>query len=153
MKLPKEMQAVIFEKIGTHKLVTMPVPKIREPEELLVKIEAASICGSDLHILADPPGCVALPGTVIGHEMVGEVVEIGGAVTGFRLGDPLVCDPNISCGHCEACRTGYKNMCENLHIHGVDRHGFFSQYACIPESSAIKISPALSLEVILDPFA
>lgn len=146
MKLPKEMQAVIFEKIGTHKLVTMPVPKIREPEELLVKIEAASICGSDLHILADPPGCVALPGTVIGHEMVGEVVEIGGAVTGFRPGDRLVCDPNISCGHCEACRTGHKNMCENLHIHGVDRHGFFSQYACIPESSAIKISPALSKE-------
>lgn len=146
VKLPKEMRAVVFEKIGQHKLVTMPVPQIREPDELLVKIEASSICGSDLHILSDPPGCIAVPGTVIGHEMVGEVLETGSAVTGFRPGDRLVCDPNISCGHCEACRTGHANMCENLHIHGVDRHGFFAQYACVPERSAIKISPALSTE-------
>lgn len=149
MKMPEQMDAVIFEKVGHHKLVKMPPPKIAHPDDLLLKIEAASICGSDLHILADPPGCIATPGKVIGHEMVGEVLDVGSAVTGFKPGDRIVCDPNISCGHCEACRTGHANMCENLHIHGVDRHGFFAQYACIPERAAVKISPELPAELAI----
>lgn len=149
MSIPKEMRAVIFEKVGQHKMVTMPSPRIKNPDDLLVKIEASSICGSDLHILSDPPGCIAIPGTVIGHEMVGEIIAVGEAVTNFQPGDRLVCDPNISCGHCYQCRTGHTNMCENLHIHGVDRNGFFAQYACIPERSAVKISPELSTELAI----
>lgn len=149
MGIPIQMQAVVFERVGHHKLVTMPVPKITRPDDLLVEIEACSICGSDLHILSDPPGCIAAPGTVIGHEMVGKVVAVGEAVSGFAPGDRLVCDPNISCGHCFQCRTGHANMCENLHIHGVDRHGFFAQYACIPERSAIRIDPSLPAEAAI----
>lgn len=146
MKVPEKMNAVIFEAVGQHKMVQMETPRIKKADDLLVKIEACSICGSDLHILADPPGCVAVPGTVIGHEMVGEVLAVGENVTCVQPGDRIVCDPNISCGTCYQCRTGHANMCEQLHIHGVDRHGFFAQYACIPERSVIKISPQLDTE-------
>ena len=149
MELPKTMRAVIFEKVGCHKMLEAPTPQLRNPDDLLVKIEACSICGSDLHILADPPGCIAVPGMIIGHEMVGQVVAVGKKVTNFAPGDRLVCDPNISCGSCYQCRTGHSNMCENLHIHGVDLPGFFAQYACIPEWSAVKISKDLPTELAI----
>lgn len=149
MELPRTMQAVIFEKVGCHKIVEAPVPQLCGSDELLVKIEACSICGSDLHILADPPGCIATPGTIIGHEMVGQVLAVGDKVTNFAPGDRLVCDPNISCGSCGQCRTGHSNMCEELHIHGVDLPGFFAQYVCIPERSAVKISKDLPTELAI----
>lgn len=149
MAIPKEMQGVIFERVGRHRMVSLPTPRIERPDDLLVEIEACSICGSDLHILADPPGCIAAPGTVIGHEMVGRVAAVGADVRDYRPGDRLVCDPNISCGHCYQCRTGHANMCEELHIHGVDRHGFFTQYACIPARSAVKIRDDLPAELAI----
>ena len=136
----KMMKGIVFESIGKHKFKTLPIPEIKEDDELLVKIEASSICGSDVHILADPPGAIAVPGTVIGHEMVGHIIGVGKKVDKFKVGDRIVCDPNISCGTCYQCKSGHKNMCQNLHIHGVDRNGFFAEYACIPERSAFKIS-------------
>lgn len=142
-----EMDAVIFERVGQYKLAKITIPRIKAPDDLLVKIECCSICGSDLHILANPPGTEAMPNTVLGHEMVGEIVDVGENVTLFSQGDRVVCDPNISCGTCYQCRRGRPNMCENLHIHGVDYNGFFAEYATIPERSAVKISKELAPEM------
>lgn len=149
MQLPSEMKAVVFTQVGEHRYQSVRTPRIRASYELLVEIEASSICGSDLHILSDPPGCIATPGTIIGHEMVGRVLEVGDGVTGFQPGDRIVCDPNISCGHCAPCRTGHANMCKHLHIHGVDLPGFFTEYVCIPEKAAMKISPDLPTELAI----
>ena len=99
------MKAIILEEIGKYAIVEKPVPEIRRGNELLVKIDACSICGSDMHILSDPPGYPAAPGTTLGHEMVGTIVSTGCEVTSFAVGDRIVCDNNIPCGHCYYCRS------------------------------------------------
>ena len=75
------MKAIILKEVGKYAVVEKPVTKIKKGNELLVKIDACSICGSDMHILSDPPGYPATPGTTIGHEMVGTVVETGNEAT------------------------------------------------------------------------
>ena len=81
--------------------------------QVLVKIKASCICGSDLHIYKDAHPSVKLPVTV-GHEFTGIVQEVGGAVTKFLPGDRVVVEPTIACGHCESCRKGAYGYCENI---------------------------------------
>ncbi len=136
----KEMTAVIFSDIGKYEIAKRPVPEIKTPNGMLVKVLAASICGTDVHIFADPPGYPATKGIVAGHEFVGEVVEVGSGVKVFQPGDRLICDNNLPCGVCDACLSGHYNVCENVTAMGVDIDGVFSQYVVIPESSAVRIS-------------
>ncbi|UWP58889.1 alcohol dehydrogenase catalytic domain-containing protein [Ruminococcus gauvreauii] len=143
------MKAIILEEIGKYAIVEKPVPEIRRGNELLVKIDACSICGSDMHILSDPPGYPAAPGTTLGHEMVGTIVSTGSEVTSFAVGDRIVCDNNIPCGHCYYCRSGHANMCEHVRCLGVNGDGFFAQYAVIPDDSAYVIGPELPLDIAI----
>lgn len=140
------MKGIILKKPGEFELAERPVPVIENSDEILVKIEAASICGSDLHIFSNPPGIKAVPGTIIGHEFVGRVVKTGSEVHGFKEGDRLVCDPNISCGHCSYCKMGLPNMCVNMKTLGVELDGGFAEYCVLPEKAAVKISQDLSAD-------
>ncbi len=142
----KEMQAVIYKGPGEYVLEKRPVPEIKSEKGMLVKILAASICGTDVHILADPPEYAATPGIILGHEFVGEVVEVGSAVKVFQPGDHLICDNNLPCGACPACQEGNYNECENVEAMGVQIDGVFCEYAVIPESSAVKIDKNLSID-------
>lgn len=143
------MRAVILKEAGVFELVEKPVPAITQPDEMRIRIEAASICGSDVHIFADPPGIQAVPGTTIGHEMVGVVEELGAAVTTFQPGDRVVMDNNVPCGHCVHCKTGHPNMCRHMRTIGVDADGAFAEYAVIPARMAVRISPALPTETAI----
>jgi threonine dehydrogenase-like Zn-dependent dehydrogenase len=143
------MKAIILKEVGKYAVVEKPVPKIKKGNELLVKIDACSICGSDMHILSDPPGYPATPGTTIGHEMVGTVVETGNEAAAFKVGDRVVCDNNIPCGQCYYCRSGHANMCEHVRCLGVNDDGFFAEYAVIPDTSAYIISPDLPLDIAI----
>jgi threonine 3-dehydrogenase len=113
----------------------VPVPTPRE-DEVLVHVEAASICGTDLHIShwdswsrsrIDPP-------VTLGHEFAGTVVDAGAGVRHVRLGDYVSSESHITCGACFHCRTGHAHMCEQTQILGVDRDGAFAEYVAIPES-------------------
>lgn len=141
-----DMQAVVFTDVGKYEITTRPVPEIKADDQMLVKILAASICGTDVHILSDPPGYEATPGIILGHEFVGEVVEAGPAVTMFKPGDRLIYDNNLQCGVCPSCQEGHYNLCTNVQAMGVQIDGVFAQYAVVPEFNAVKISSDLTVE-------
>ncbi|HSB39780.1 MAG TPA: L-threonine 3-dehydrogenase [Gaiellaceae bacterium] len=119
---------------GLH-LVEVPVP-VPEPDEVLVRVEAASVCGTDLHIERWDEWAQRriTPPLTLGHEFAGTVVEAGRQVRGAEPGDYVSAESHVTCGACFHCRTGNAHMCERTRILGVDRDGAFAQYVAIPES-------------------
>lgn len=134
------MDAVVFKEIGKWEFKQVAIPKITKPDEVLIKVEAASICGTDIGILATPPGYPAKEGVVLGHEFVGEILEAGEDVTTFAVGDRVFMDNNVPCGICPMCKLGKINLCQNVNSLGIGSDGFFAQYAVAPQKCLIKIS-------------
>ncbi len=129
-------------------LATVEIPSVG-PREVLVKVRAASVCGTDLHIYewdSWAQSRMHLP-RQFGHELAGDVVEVGGAVASVRPGDYVSADSHLVCGVCHQCRTGRQHLCTNLSILGVDVDGCFGDYVVIPESSIWKNSPAMGPEI------
>ncbi len=130
-------------------LVTIPVPEPEE-HEVLVKVKACSMCGTDVHIYNwEHPwseGRIKPPRT-IGHELCGEVVKAGKEVTLVKEGDLVSAESHIFDLKCNQCRMGNMHICENLKFFGVDVDGFFADYAVIPESNVWKNPPDMSPEI------
>ena len=143
------MKAVILKDTGRFAIVDKPKPVLSDEGDLLIHIEASSICGSDVHIFANPPGIPAVKGTTIGHELVGRVEQVGAAVKGFQPGDRLVLDNNVPCGECESCRSGHPNMCRHMRTIGVDADGAFAEYAVVPARMAVKLPENLPTETAI----
>jgi len=124
--------------------------------DVLVKIKKTAICGTDLHIYKWDEWAqnTIKPGMIIGHEYVGEVVDMGVGVTGFAKGDRVTGEGHIACGHCRNCRRGRKHVCENTVGIGVNIDGIFAEYAAIPSSNLMKMSNQIDDELlaIMDPF-
>ncbi|MEH6812873.1 MAG: L-threonine 3-dehydrogenase [Motiliproteus sp.] len=123
--------------------------------DLLIKIRKTAICGTDIHIFnwdAWSQATIPVPMTV-GHEYVGEVVEVGAGVSGFTPGDRVSGEGHIVCGHCRNCRAGKQHLCRETYGVGVNRPGAFAEYLVIPASNAFKLPDAISDEMaaILDP--
>jgi threonine dehydrogenase-like Zn-dependent dehydrogenase len=135
----KKMTAVTFKDIATYEIGQRAVPQVIKPDDVLVSVEACSICGTDVHLLGNPPGFIGTKGIVLGHECVGKVEEVGSGVGGLKPGDRVVLEPNISCGYCHYCRSGVPNMCENDVILGVTIDGVFADYFVAPERGLVKI--------------
>jgi len=111
------MKAVVFHAIGDIRLDDVPEPKIEQPTDALVRITASAICGTDLHFVRGTvPGMK--PGTILGHEAVGLVEEIGNDVRNLRKGDRVVVPSTISCGYCAYCRAGYQSQCDVANPNG-----------------------------------
>lgn len=110
------------------------------PRDVLVKVKATSICGTDLHIYEwDKWSQKRIkPPLIFGHEMSGEVVEMGKEVTSLEIGDRISAETHIVCGNCLQCRTGNAHICRNVKILGVDTQGVFAEYASIPAENAWK---------------
>jgi len=118
--------------------VPRPIPG---PNDLLVRVEACGICGSDRHMYrGEFP--TAKPVT-LGHEFSGIVEEAGEAVEGFRIGTRVTGDPNISCGQCADCLDGRPNLCAGLSAIGVHRDGGFAEYVLVPAGQAVALPPGL----------
>lgn len=124
--------------------------------DIKVKIRKTAICGTDVHIYNwDEWAQKTIPlSMVVGHEYVGEVVEIGQEVRGFSIGDRVSGEGHITCGHCRNCRAGRVHLCRNTKGVGVDRAGAFAEYLVIPAYNAFKIPDDISddLASIFDPF-
>jgi threonine 3-dehydrogenase len=119
------------------------------PRDLLIRVKAAAICGTDHHINEWTPWAQArcpLP-MVLGHEYSGEVVEVGSAVANFKPGDRIACETHIPCGHCFQCHTGKQHACENMVIVGVHTDGAFADYHRLPDVCAWKLSSDTSFEL------
>ena len=111
------MKAVVFHGLGDIRLDNVPQPKIQDPTDAIVRVTASAICGTDLHMVRGTfPGMV--PGTVMGHEAVGVVEEVGAKVTAFRRGDRVVIPSTICCGSCSYCEAGYQSQCDNANPQG-----------------------------------
>lgn len=143
------MLAVVKMRAGPGlSLTTVEVPQIG-PDEILVKVRAASICGTDLHIYRwdDWSQGRIRPPLIVGHELCGEVVECGSRVTEVQVGDFISAESHVTCGVCPQCRTGRAHLCQNTHIIGVDRDGCFAEYIAIPAANAWLNAPEMPPEI------
>jgi threonine 3-dehydrogenase len=116
-------------------LEEVPVP-VPGDDEVLVRVEAASVCGTDLHIFRWDAWSQhrVRPPLTLGHEFAGTVVETGRFVRHVQVGDYVSAESHVTCGMCFHCRTGHAHMCELTRILGVDRDGAFAEYVTVPES-------------------
>ncbi|MCQ8878216.1 L-threonine 3-dehydrogenase [Pseudoalteromonas shioyasakiensis] len=132
-----------------------PKPEVGH-NDLLIKIRKTAICGTDVHIYKwDEWAKNTIPTPmVVGHEYVGEVVDMGQEVRGFNVGDRVSGEGHITCGHCRNCRAGRVHLCRNTTGVGVNREGAFAEYLVIPAFNAFKIPDNISDELasIFDPF-
>jgi len=136
-------------------VIEAPVPKPKS-HEVLVKVRATSICGTDIHIYKwDEWSSKRIkPPMIFGHEFAGEVVEVGAQVDNIKVGDHVSAETHIPCRACFQCRTGQMHICRNLKILGVDTDGCFAEYVVVPEICCIKNDPSLPWEIasVQEPF-
>lgn len=111
------MKAVVFHGIGDIRLENVRDPKIEDPSDAVVRISSSAICGTDLHMVRGTFNGMK-PGTILGHEAVGVVEEIGPMVRNFEPGDRVVVLSTIACGHCSYCREGYYAQCDRANPNG-----------------------------------
>ncbi len=111
------MKAVVFHGVGDIRVDDVPEPKLDAATDAIVRVTASAICGTDLHMVRGTmPGMK--PGTVLGHEAVGVVEEVGPQVRDLEVGDRVVIPSTISCGYCSYCRAGYHAQCDNANPNG-----------------------------------
>ena len=138
------------------KVEDVPIPNIND-NEVLIAVEAASICGTDLHIWDwDEWSSERLnPPLTIGHEFAGTVVETGKSVTNVSIGDYVSAESHVTCGTCHQCRTNQAHLCPNTDVLGVDRDGAFADYISVPEkviwqNDRTKLAPEIA--ALQEPF-
>lgn len=147
--MPDTMKAVLktAPKPGAE-LRQVPIPEAG-PSDVLIRVLATSICGTDLHIYEwnDWAKNRIKPPQIMGHEMTGVVEKVGERVTSVREGDSVSVETHIPCGFCYQCRTGRSEVCQNLKILGVDRDGAFAEYVSVPEIDVWKNDPSMPPEI------
>lgn len=147
------MKALRVDQINSISIVDIPKAKIENKNEILIKVKAAGICGSDISIYSGKSPVATYP-RILGHEMTGVVEEIGGDVTKFKVGDHVIVKQTESCGECYACKNGRANVCKELKVRGVTIDGGYREYLNVSENSAYKISKELDFKeaVLIEPF-
>lgn len=148
------MKAIQVLKPGEIKIIEKEIPKNIGSKLALVKTRAAGICSSDIHVFKGTSPFAVYP-RVMGHEIVGEVAEIGSEVTTLKIGDRVVLEPIEYCGECYACRINRPNVCENLKVRGVNVDGGFQEYFIASADKLHKFPDDLEWEkaVMIEPFS
>ncbi|MCF2662436.1 zinc-dependent alcohol dehydrogenase family protein [Pseudoflavonifractor phocaeensis] len=115
-------------------------------DEVLVRVAACGVCGTDVHIYHGDKGSADVqPPVILGHEFSGVVEKTGAGVTKVAVGDHVTVDPNIYCGECHYCRMGKKQLCAALRAIGVNRNGGFAEYCYVPQSQCYQLSKEVPL--------
>ena len=154
--LPGTMLALVKPAPGPGlELREVPVPAIGI-NDVLIRVHKTGICGTDLHIEAWDPWAARTvrPPLIIGHEFVGEIVEVGSNVTDFQPGDLVSGEGHVVCGRCRHCLAGRRHLCANTIGLGVGRDGAFAEYVALPMTNVWHHWPGIDEEVaaIFDPF-
>lgn len=135
-----KMQAAVFKGNGILKIEEVDIPQVKNPDQVVIKVRAASICGSDIHALHVPPGQVISSDIVLGHEFFGEIVEVGSKPSGFKIGDVVAVNPCLPCGECWECKHNMRNLCVNPRHYGQSCDGGFAEYVLV-ETSQLYLLP------------
>lgn len=136
------MQALQLVAPRELELGVMPDPPDPGRGEVVVRLRACGICGSDMHFYLEQncAGTAAAYPQVLGHEPSGEIAAVGAGVEDLRVGDRVAVEPAIHCGHCEFCRAGRKNLCENVvFMGGIQIPGLMREYALAPARNVLKV--------------
>jgi L-iditol 2-dehydrogenase len=143
------MRALLLSEYKKLSVVDMPTPEIGE-DDVLVRVRACGICGSDIHGYDGSTGR-RIPPLVMGHEAAGVIERVGRGVQGFESGERVSLDSTVSCGTCHFCRRGQINLCDNRTVLGVScgdyrRHGAFAEYVAVPSRILYKLPDSLPFE-------
>jgi L-iditol 2-dehydrogenase len=158
--MSEDMLAVVYHGPEDLRVEMHPVPEIA-PGEVLLKVLSTGICGTDVRILHGAhrkytPGTVRIPG----HEVVGDIVEVGADVKGLEVGQRVFMAPNMGCGHCRQCISGNNNLCANYDAPGITFDGSFAEYMRVPSAAILQgnlipvskdVDPAAA--ALIEPFA
>lgn len=134
--------------LGNGEFETSEMPEhALSGKEVLIKVAACGVCGTDVHIFHGDKGSAEVtPPVVLGHELSGTVVSVGNDVTSLAVGDHVTVDPNSYCGQCHYCRIGKKQLCTSLYAVGVNRDGGFAEYCYVPEAQCYRLNEDIPLE-------
>ena len=143
------MKALLLKNYKDLELVDFPTPEVG-PNDVLVRVKACGICGSDVHGFDGSTGR-RIPPIVMGHEAAGLIHATGSNVKGYHEGDRVTFDSTISCGHCFFCTQGQINLCDNRQVLGVScgefrRHGAFAEYVVVPQNILYRLPDSLPFE-------
>ena len=138
----QRMKALMLEAYEHLQVIDMPVPAVAA-DEVLIKVAACGICGSDVHGYDGGSGR-RIPPIVMGHEAAGIIAAVGSDVQGYKAGDRVTFDSTVYCGKCEFCKRGEVNLCDNRQVMGVScgdyrRHGAFAEFVAVPERILYKL--------------
>jgi L-iditol 2-dehydrogenase len=154
------MLAAVYHGPNDLRVEEVPVPKIGS-DEMLIKVISASICGTDLRIFHGNhrmygPETIRIPG----HEVVGNIAEVGAQLSSFKIGERVFIAPNMGCGHCTQCVSGNNNLCAQYDAVGVTIDGGFAQFMRVPgisvqQGNVIKVSENVdpAVAALMEPFA
>jgi len=140
------MKGAILTRTGHLEISELPVPDIKR-DEVLIRVMACGVCGTDVHIFNGDKGAADNPlPIVLGHEFSGIIEKTGGDVKGLCVGDRVCADPNVLCGECYYCRSGIGHFCEHMTGIGTTAAGGFAQYCAVPGRQVYKIADNISFE-------
>ena len=138
------MKATILRGGGDLRYETVPDPT-PGIGEVVVKVHACSICGSDVHAFHGKHPRLTFP-RILGHEFSGEIVALGKGIKHYRIGQRVCCDIDFPCGTCGPCRDGRSNICEKLRTMGFDRDGAYAEYALVPDFNLYPLPDSVSYD-------
>ncbi len=144
------MKALILQQYMHLEIADVPAPSISAPDDVLIRIKASAICGSDVHGIDGSTGR-RIPPIIMGHEAAGVVASVGPGVKNVAVGDRVTFDSTIWCGECFFCRRGEVNLCDDRRVLGVScneyrRDGTFAEYVVVPERIIYKLPESVSFE-------
>lgn len=144
------MQALLLTRESHLEMTDAPEPDVG-PHDVLVRVQACGICGSDIHGFDGSSGR-RIPPLIMGHEAAGEVAAVGAEVNRFRPGQRVTFDSMVWCGQCDYCRSGQTNLCDNRQVLGVScgdyrRHGAFAEYVVVPEHIVYEVPADVTPEM------
>jgi L-iditol 2-dehydrogenase len=139
------MRALLLDAERHLALIETPMPALERPNDVLVRVHAVGVCGSDIHGYLGHTGR-RVPPLVMGHEATGEVVAVADGVRGLRPGDRVATNTIAACGHCRPCLAGQRSICEHRSILGMNAPGAYAEYVVWPEDSLPRVPDGLSYE-------
>jgi len=147
------MKAVKISEAYKVEIIDIPEPEIEHPSDVKVKIKRVGICGSDMHIYYGTNPLATYP-RIVGHEVAGEIVEVGSAVNKVAVGDRVVIEPISYCGECYACKKGRPNVCKDVSVFGVHEDGGMLEFSIRSEKQVHKVNPEIDWDeaVMAEPY-
>lgn len=147
------MKAVRIPEANVIEIIEIPEPELTEANEIKIKTKRVGICGSDMHIYHGTNPLATYP-RIVGHEVAGEVVEIGVNVTKVAIGDHVAVEPITYCGECYACKSGRPNVCKEVAVFGVHVDGGMREFAVLTENQVHKVNKEIDWDeaVMAEPY-